>query len=131
MSTKLPLNQILPGDCVDILNSLPEKSIDLIFADPPYNLQLSQDLYRPNQTKVDAVDDGWDKFASFAEYDEFTRKWLAGCRRVLKDTGTIWVIGSYHNIYRVGAIMQDLDFWILNDVVWVKNNPSRHESPER
>jgi DNA modification methylase len=123
MSTKLPLNQILPGDCVDILNSLPEKSIDLIFADPPYNLQLSQDLYRPNQTKVDAVDDGWDKFASFAEYDEFTRKWLAGCRRVLKDTGTIWVIGSYHNIYRVGAIMQDLDFWILNDVVWVKNNP--------
>jgi len=97
--------------------------VDLVFADPPYNLQLSQDLYRPNQTKVDAVDDGWDKFSSFAEYDEFTRKWLAGCQRVLKDTGTLWVIGSYHNIYRVGAIMQDLGFWILNDVVWIKTNP--------
>ena len=121
--TALPLNQILPGDCISLLADLPAASVDLVFADPPYNLQLSQDLYRPNQTKVDAVDDGWDKFASFAEYDEFTRKWLAGCQRVLKNTGTIWVIGSYHNIYRVGAIMQDLGFWILNDVVWIKNNP--------
>jgi modification methylase len=119
----LPLNQILRGDCISLLADLPESSVDLVFADPPYNLQLSQDLYRPNQTKVDAVNDGWDKFGSFAEYDEFTRQWLAGCQRVLKDTGTIWVIGSYHNIYRVGAIMQDLGFWILNDIVWVKNNP--------
>ena len=119
----LPLNQILHGDCIEILGRLPENSVDLIFADPPYNLQLQNDLYRPDRSKVDAVDDGWDKFASFAEYDEFTRKWLAGCQRVLKDTGTIWVIGSYHNIYRVGAIMQDLGFWILNDVVWIKNNP--------
>ena len=121
--TRLPLDQILRGDCISLLASLPSASVDLVFADPPYNLQLSQDLYRPNQTKVDAVDDGWDKFSSFAEYDEFTRKWLAGCQRVLKDTGTLWVIGTYHNIYRVGAIMQDLGFWILNDVVWVKNNP--------
>jgi modification methylase len=121
--TILPLNQILRGDCVNLLADLPKSSVDLVFADPPYNLQLSQDLYRPNQTKVDAVDDGWDKFASFAEYDDFTHKWLAGCRRVLKETGTIWVIGLYHNIYRVGAIMQDLGFWILNDVVWIKSNP--------
>jgi modification methylase len=119
----LPLNQILPGDCTTLLAYLPASSVDLVFADPPYNLQLSQDLYRPNQSKVEAVNDSWDKFGSFAEYDEFTRKWLAGCRRVLKDTGTLWVIGSYHNIYRVGAIMQDLGFWILNDVVWIKNNP--------
>ena len=119
----LPFNQILHGDCISLLTDLPAASVDLVFADPPYNLQLSQDLYRPNQTKVDAVVDNWDKFGSFAEYDEFTRKWLAGCRSVLKDTGTIWVIGSYHNIYRVGAIMQDLGYWILNDVVWIKNNP--------
>ena len=123
MSNKLPLDQILQGDCVKILNSLPEKSIDLIFADPPYNLQLSQELWRPNLTKVDAVDDGWDQFSSFEEYDTFTREWLSACRRVLKDTATIWVIGSYHNIYRVGNILQNLDFWILNDVVWVKTNP--------
>ena len=123
MSTKLPLNQILPGNCVDILNSLPEKSIDLIFADPPYNLQLQQELWRPNMTKVDAVDDDWDKFLSFSDYDDFTKEWLSACKRVLKDTGTIWVIGSYHNIYRVGAIMQDLGYWFLNDVVWVKTNP--------
>ena len=119
----LPLDQILQGDCVEILNSLPEKSVDLIFADPPYNLQLSQELWRPNLTKVDAVDDVWDQFSSFEEYDTFTRNWLTACRRVLKDTGTIWVIGSYHNIYRVGAILQDLKYWILNDVVWVKTNP--------
>jgi modification methylase len=123
VANDLPLNAILHGDCIEILASLPEKSVDLVFADPPYNLQLSQELYRPNQTKVDAVDDGWDKFDSFAEYDAFTRQWLAGCRRVLKDTGTIWVIGSYHNIYRVGTIMQDMGFWILNDVIWLKTNP--------
>lgn len=97
--------------------------MDLVFADPPYNLQLSKDLYRPNLSKVAAVDDKWDKFGSFEEYDTFTRAWLTACRRVLKDSGTIWAIGSYHNIFRVGAIMQDLGFWILNDVVWIKNNP--------
>jgi site-specific DNA-methyltransferase (adenine-specific) len=123
VSKSLPINSILHGDCVEILKSLPENSVDLIFADPPYNLQLQNDLYRPNMTKVDAVNDGWDKFHGFADYDTFTRKWLSAVRRVLKDTGTIWVIGSYHNIYRVGAILQDLDFWILNDVVWIKNNP--------
>jgi len=119
----VPLDQIIQGDCVQVLNALPEKSVDLIFADPPYNLQLSQELWRPNMTKVDAVDDDWDKFSGFSEYDLFTREWLSACRRVLKDTGTIWVIGSYHNIYRVGTALQDLDYWILNDVVWVKTNP--------
>ena len=117
------LNQILHGDCIEILRSLPENSVDLIFADPPYNLQLRNDLYRPNMTKVDAVKDGWDKFDDFADYDRFTREWLSATQRVLKETGTIWVIGTYHNIYRVGAIMQDLGFWFLNDVVWIKNNP--------
>ncbi|MEZ4769911.1 MAG: site-specific DNA-methyltransferase [Caldilineales bacterium] len=119
----LPLDQILPGDCIDVLATLPERSVDLIFADPPYNLQLRQALYRPNMTRVGAVDDAWDRFGSFAEYDAFSRAWLAACRRVLKDDGSLWVIGSYHNIYRVGAIMQDLDFWILNDVAWIKTNP--------
>ncbi len=119
----LPLDQILPGDCTEVLATLPEASVDLVFADPPYNLQLQRDLYRPNLSKVDAVDDGWDKFDGFAEYDEFTCNWLRACQRVLKDTGTLWVIGSYHNIYRVGAILQDLGFWILNDIVWIKSNP--------
>jgi modification methylase len=119
----LPLNQILHGDCVEQLNALPEKSVDLIFADPPYNLQLQQDLWRPNMTKVDAVNDHWDQFGSLQAYDDFSRSWLSACRRVLKDTGTLWVIGSYHNIYRVGALMQDLGYWFLNDVVWVKTNP--------
>jgi modification methylase len=123
LTVKLPRNQILKGDCVEILNSLPEKSIDLIFADPPYNLQLKNELHRPNMTRVDAVDDHWDRFDSFETYDEFTHSWLMACRRVLKSTGTIWVIGSYHNIFRVGRIMQDLGFWILNDVIWVKTNP--------
>jgi site-specific DNA-methyltransferase (adenine-specific) len=123
MTTFLPLNQVIHGDCVEILSSFPENSIDVIFADPPYNLQLKHDLYRPNLSKVDAVDDHWDKFAGFSEYDQFTRGWLTACRRVLKDTGTIWVIGSYHNIFRVGSIMQDLGFWILNDVIWIKTNP--------
>lgn len=119
----LPLDRIIQGDCVEALNSLPEKSVDLVFADPPYNLQLQQELWRPNQTRVNAVDDAWDQFGSFAEYDRFTRAWLGACRRVLKDTGALWVIGSYHNIYRVGAILMDLGYWILNDVVWIKSNP--------
>ena len=97
--------------------------MDLVFADPPYNLQLQKDLYRPDFSKVDAVNNKWDKFNSFAEYDAFTREWLSAIRNVLKETGTIWVIGSYHNIYRVGAIMQDLGFWILNDIIWLKTNP--------
>jgi DNA modification methylase len=117
------VDRIYHGDCIEILNTLPEQSVDLIFADPPYNLQLQQELWRPNMTRVDAVDDEWDRFDDFAAYDDFTRAWLAGCRRVLKDTGTLWTIGSYHNIYRVGAILQDLGFWILNDVVWTKVNP--------
>src|SRR5689334_4324728 len=121
--TKLPLDKIIQGDCIDILKSLPEKSVDLIFADPPYNLQLRNDLYRPNMTKVQAVNDGWDKFDGFAEYDTFTREWLSASRQVLKESGTIWVIGTYHNIYRVGSIMQDLGFWVLNDIVWTKSNP--------
>ena len=102
---------------------LPAASVDLVFADPPYNLQLQGDLKRPDDSRVDAVDDDWDKFASFAAYDDFTRAWLTACRRVMKPTATLWVIGSYHNIFRVGAILQDLGFWILNDIVWRKSNP--------
>lgn len=119
----MELDCIYQGDCRERLSVLPEKSVDLIFADPPYNLQLSADLWRPNMTKVDAVDDAWDRFEDFAAYDRFTYEWLSACRRVLKDDGTIWVIGSYHNIYRVGAILQNLGYWFLNDVVWVKTNP--------
>lgn len=119
----LPLDQILQGDCIELMRQLPERSVDCIFADPPYNLQLRQELYRPNRTKVDAVDDEWDQFESFEAYDEFTTQWLTEARRVLKDTGTIWVIGSYHNIFRIGKIMQDLGFWILNDIAWIKVNP--------
>lgn len=122
MDTLSP-DQILHGDNLHLLSTLPEKSVDLIFADPPYNLQLQNELWRPNMTKVDAVDDTWDQFADFAAYDKYSEQWLTECRRVLKDTGTIWVIGSYHNIYRVGKIMMDLGYWILNDVVWVKTNP--------
>ena len=114
---------ILKGDCVAAMEKLPEKSVDAIFADPPYNLQLGGDLHRPDQSKVDAVDDAWDQFDSFQAYDAFTRAWLLAARRVLKPNGTIWVIGSYHNIFRVGAKLQDLGFWILNDVVWRKTNP--------
>jgi len=117
------LDTIFKGDCVAALERLPEKSVDVIFADPPYNLQLNGDLHRPDQSRVDAVDDAWDQFESFAAYDAFTRAWLLACRRVLKPNGTIWVIGSYHNIFRVGAAMQDLGFWILNDIVWRKTNP--------
>ncbi len=120
---ELPLNTVLQGDCRDILPTLPSRSVDLIFADPPYNLQLRNDLWRPNLTHVDAVDDDWDQFGSFAEYDRFTREWLLACRDVLKDTGTLWVIGSYHCIYRIGSILQDLGYWILNDICWTKTNP--------
>ncbi len=119
----LPINQIIQGNCIEVLNTFPEKSIDLIFADPPYNLQLRQELWRPNMTKVDAVDDEWDQFEDFHSYDEFSKRWLSACRRVLKDSGTIWVIGTYHNIYRIGSIMQDLGYWFLNDVIWIKTNP--------
>jgi DNA modification methylase len=121
--SKLPLNQILNGNSIELLRALPECSVDMVFADPPYNLQLQNDLYRPDRSKVDAVNNKWDQFSSFEEYDLFTRKWLSATQRVLKDSGTIWVIGSYHNIFRVGAIMQDLGFWILNDVIWLKTNP--------
>ncbi|MCQ8780745.1 site-specific DNA-methyltransferase [Mangrovibrevibacter kandeliae] len=117
------LDTILKGDCVARMSALPDRSVDAIFADPPYNLQLGGDLTRPDQSKVDAVDDDWDRFESFQAYDAFTRAWLLAARRVLKPTGSIWVIGSYHNIFRVGAMMQDLGFWLLNDVVWRKTNP--------
>jgi DNA modification methylase len=119
----MKLNRIILGDCVEELKKIPENSIDLIFADPPYYMQLKNALYRPNNTKVDCVDDEWDKFGSFSEYDDFCIAWLKECKRILKDTGSIWVIGSYHNIFRVGNIMLNLGFWILNDVTWYKNNP--------
>ncbi|MCY0150545.1 MULTISPECIES: site-specific DNA-methyltransferase [Hoeflea] len=117
------LDTIIKGDCVAALEALPDNSVDVIFADPPYNLQLGGDLARPDQSVVDAVNDHWDQFESFAAYDAFTRAWLLACRRVLKPNGTIWVIGSYHNIFRVGTQLQDLGFWLLNDVVWRKTNP--------
>ncbi len=119
----LPKNQVLYGNSIEILPTLPEKSVDLIFADPPYNLQLQNQLYRPNQTRVDAVRDDWDQFNDFEQYDDFTENWLRACRRVLKDSGTIWVIGSYHNIFRVGSRMLDIGYWILNDIIWYKTNP--------
>jgi site-specific DNA-methyltransferase (adenine-specific)/modification methylase len=117
------INTIVQGDCLELLKQVPDNSVDLVFADPPYNLQLNGELYRPNQTKVDAVDDNWDKFESTKAYDQFCGAWLSECRRVLKNTGSIWVIGTYHNIFRVGAIMQDVGFWLLNDIVWIKSNP--------
>jgi modification methylase len=116
-------DKILKGDCITELEKLPAASVDLVFADPPYNLQLEGRLTRPDQSEVDAVDDDWDKFSSFSAYDDFTRAWLLACRRVLKPNGALWVIGSYHNIFRVGTILQDLGYWILNDVVWRKTNP--------
>ena len=119
----LPLDRILRGDCIARMRALPAKSVDMIFADPPYNLQLGGELHRPDGSHVDAVTDDWDKFESLKHYDAFTRAWLAEAHRVLKDDGTIWVIGSYHNIFRVGAAVQDLGFWILNDIVWRKANP--------
>ncbi len=117
------LNTILKGDCVAALEKLPSRSVDLVFADPPYNLQLGGDLHRPDQSKVDACDDHWDQFESFEAYDAFTRAWLLAARRVMKPDGSLYVIGSYHNIFRVGAILQDLGFWIMNDIVWLKSNP--------
>jgi modification methylase len=119
----LPLDQIIVGDSVAVLDTLPAAAVDMVFADPPYNLQLENELLRPNNSIVDGVDDAWDRFDGFADYDRFTAAWLAAARRVLKDEGTLWVIGTYHNIYRIGARLQDLGFWILNDVVWRKTNP--------
>ena len=122
-ATALPLNSIIAGDCITAMANLPDACVDLIFADPPYNLQLKSTLHRPDNSLVDAVDDDWDQFSSFAAYDKFTRDWLKEARRILKPNGAIWVIGSYHNIFRVGAAIQDLGFWVLNDVVWRKSNP--------
>jgi modification methylase len=119
----LRLDTIMEGDCIEVMRALPDKSVNLVFADPPYSLQLKQDLHRPDNSKVDGVDDDWDKFAGFGDYDAFTRAWLAEAKRVLKDDGALWVIGTYHNIFRIGAALQDLGFWMLNDVVWRKTNP--------
>jgi modification methylase len=118
-----PVHHVIVGDCVAEMSKMPAGCVDLVFADPPYNLQLKGELKRPDESRVDAVDDDWDKFSSFAAYDDLTRAWLLACRRVMKPTATLWVIGSYHNIFRVGSIMQDLGFWLLNDIVWRKSNP--------
>ena len=123
MSIDLPLDQILRGDCLDLMPILPSGAIDCVFADPPYNLQLRGELRRPDDSVVDGVDEEWDRFADYTSYDTFTRAWLGECRRLLRKDGTIWVIGAYHNIFRLGAIMQDLGFWLLNDVIWHKTNP--------
>jgi modification methylase len=123
ISESAPTAKVIVGDCVAELSKLPAETVDLVFADPPYNLQLQGDLKRPDDSRVDAVDDDWDKFSSFSAYDDFTRAWLLACRRVMKPNATLWVIGSYHNIFRVGTILQDLGFWILNDVIWRKSNP--------
>ena len=122
-AAQLPRNQILQGDCIEVLRGLPDASVDLVFADPPYNLQLRGALHRPDNSEVDAVTDDWDRFASLGDYDAFTRAWLAEAHRVLKPNGAIWVIGSYHNVFRLGAALQDLGFWILNDIIWRKTNP--------
>ena len=123
MTNKLEVNTIILGDCIQELKKIPSNSVDMVFADPPYNLQLNNRLVRPDNTTVDAVDDYWDKFESMSAYDDFSFKWLNEVKRVMKDDATIWVIGSYHNIFRVGTVLQNLGFWILNDIVWVKNNP--------
>ena len=120
---KIQENQVVVGDCVELMAAMPEGSVDVVFADPPYNLQLEGELHRPDNSRVDAVDDEWDQFASFKAYDRFTINWLKEARRVLKPNGSLWVIGSYHNIFRVGVALQDIGFWILNDVIWRKNNP--------
>jgi DNA modification methylase len=120
---QLPLDQVILGDCLTIMPTMPKGSIDMVFADPPYNLQLPRDLWRPNLTRVDAVKESWDQFNDYADYDAFTHQWLMECRRVLKPEGTLWVIGTYHNIHRIGAILQDLKFWLLNDIIWIKSNP--------
>ena len=119
----LPLDEIIKGDCLEAMARLPPECVDLVFADPPYNLQLEYGLSRPDQSLVDGVDDDWDKFASFSDYDNFTRAWLTAVRRVMKQDATIFVIGSYHNIFRAGSILQDQGFWILNDIIWRKANP--------
>lgn len=119
----LELNKIHQGDCIELLKQIPDNSVDLIFADPPYNLQLNGELYRPNQTLVDAVDDHWDQFDSTQAYDAFSQAWISQCHRILKPTGSFWVIGTYHNIFRVGTILQNTGFWMLNDIIWVKTNP--------
>ncbi|MBI3973749.1 MAG: site-specific DNA-methyltransferase [Chloroflexi bacterium] len=122
-----PPNILIEGDCLEVLSFIESNSVDLIFADPPYNLQLkTKDLRRPNNTLVDGVDDQWDQFTSFEEYDRFTERWLKECRRILSPTGSIWVIGSYHNIFRVGRLLQDTGYWILNDIVYAKKNPMPH-----
>lgn len=117
------INSIIIGDCLEVMKKINDNTFDMVFADPPYNMQLQNELYRPNNTKVDAVDDDWDKFNGFGHYDEFTRAWFTEVKRVMKKNATFWVIGSYHNIFRVGNILQDMGFWILNDVIWVKSNP--------
>jgi modification methylase len=122
-NSTLPRNVILPGDCIEVMKTLPARSVDVIFADPPYNLQLGGNLTRPDQSVVNGVEEDWDKFSSFATYDRFCREWLLEAKRLLKDDGAIWVIGSYHNIFRLGTLLQDLGFWILNDIVWRKTNP--------
>jgi modification methylase len=119
----LPIGEIVMGDCIARMNAMPEKSVDLIFADPPYNLQLRGALFRPDNSEVDGVDEDWDKFADLALYDKFTRDWMAAAHRLLKDDGALWVIGSYHNVFRMGAALQDIGYWLLNDVVWLKSNP--------
>jgi modification methylase len=123
LTRELPLDQLLLGDCIHHMRMLPPASIHCVFADPPYNLQLQGQLRRPDESVVDGVDDDWDRFTDFAEYDRFTREWLTECRRVLRKDGTLWVIGSYHNIFRIGSILQDLGFWVLNDIIWRKSNP--------
>ena len=122
-SADLKTNVIYGGDCIAAMDRLPENSVDLIFADPPYNMQLGGELHRPDNSRVDGVDDEWDRFDSFKAYDDFSRRWLNAARRILKDTGSLWVIGSYHNIFRVGSILQDIGYWMLNDIVWRKSNP--------
>jgi modification methylase len=123
ITRELPLDQVLLGDCIELMRMLPAASVHCVFADPPYNLQLRGELRRPDDSLVDGVDDDWDRFTDFAAYDEFTRAWLTECRRLLRKDGTLWVIGSYHNNFRIGTILQDLGFWVLNDVVWRKSNP--------
>ncbi|MEM9684263.1 MAG: DNA methyltransferase, partial [Pseudomonadota bacterium] len=122
-TARTPVGEVVEGDCIAVMRDLPDASVDMVFADPPYNLQLGGELHRPNNSRVDGVDAGWDKFDSFADYDRFSRDWLLEARRVLKDDGGLWVIGSYHNIFRIGAVLQDIGFWIINDVIWRKTNP--------
>ncbi len=123
ITRELPLDQVLRGDCIPLMRMLPAASVHCVFADPPYNLQLRGELRRPDDSLVDGVDEDWDRFTDFAAYDAFTREWLGECRRLLRKDGTLWVIGSYHNIFRIGTILQNLGFWVLNDVVWRKSNP--------